>query len=411
MIPIRIAPTVWTVAALLLAAGNLRAADPPSAPDGFGAPVQVGECPSANDVGKFTIGLLASPARFEVSADLLFLQPSSGNLVYATRVNPFPFLAPNWADERVRPGFSPAFNIGARYRFGSGGDVQASWTHLSTDDRASAQGNGTPVVVQGATTGVGMATLLVNGVATQVQVIVPATATFPTQALAPQFLIGPPPPYTNASSLAHFAYDAVNLDAGLWVASGQDVQLRVFAGLQGATIRQSLTTTFTNPDASIAFVDGAQSSFMGVGPRLGLDLHYVAGKLDFLGGLGAATLIGTGHSRLNFFTISPINTAAGLVPNTQFFTTPDTTQVIPALDARLGASYTLPLGNFGSLTCALGYQAAVYFSVINRFTLTEVENPATVQTEGTAAVFVRSAVESQSNFMVHGPFLKFTVQF
>lgn len=408
MVPmLRIAPAIGAMVALLVVPGILHAADPPSTLDGFGAAPQLSECRCAEDVGNLNIRLLPSPARFEVNGALLFLQPSSGNLVYATTVNPFPFLSPNWADEVVRPGFTPAFNIGARYSFGASGDVQASWTHLSTYDRASAQGNPTPVVVPGAVTQV--KPLVINGVSTPV--IVPATATYPTQAVSPQFLVGPPPPYTSSSTLAHFAYDAVNLDAGLWVGCGQHVQLRLLAGLQAATIRQSLSTSFTNPDRSIIFDDDAQSSFMGVGPRLGMDLHYVTGKLDLLGGIGAMTLIGMRHSRLNFFTVSPKDTASGLVPNTQFLTTPSTTQVVPGLDARLGASYTLPIGKFGSLNCALGYQAAVYFAAINQFTLTEVENTATTQTEGTDAVFVRSAVESQSNFVVHGPFLRFTLQF
>lgn len=401
MIPIlRIAPAVCTVVALLLVPGNLRAGNPPSPLNDCGVPVQVSECSRACDLGNCNVCLLPPAARFEVNASLLFLQPASGNLVYATRVNPFPFLSPNWTDEAVRTGFTPAFNIGARYSFCCGCDVQASWTHLNTYDQASAQGNPELKVVQNATT-------TVQSIG-NVPFVIATDATFPIQGLTPQFLVGPPPPYTSASSVAHFNYDAVNLDAGLWLGWGQHVQLRVLAGLQGAHIRQTLATFFASPDASITFFDESQASFLGVGPRLGMDLRCVAGKFDFLGGLGAATLIGTRESRLNFFTRSP---GTGQIPNYQFFATPSSTQVVPGLDARLAAGYTLPMGKFGSLNCALGYQAAVYFSAINQVTLTEVENPATAQNEGTAAVFVRSAVESASNFVVHGPFLRFTLQF
>lgn len=403
---LRIAPALCAALALLLVPEMARADDPRSM-NSFGPPLY--EHPAAHEPGDLALGLVPATSQFEVSAAVLFLQPSSGNLVYATRVNPFPFLSPNWGDEVVRPGFTPAFNVGARFSLGCGGDLQASWTHLSTFDHASAQGDATPVVVDGATTGVKQITL--PGSSTPISVVVPTTTTYPKQALSPQFLVGPPPPYSSANSQAHFAYDAVNMDAGVWLGCGPHVQLRLLAGLQAANIRQTLSTRFANGDSSIVFVDDSQASFIGAGPRMGMDLHYVAGRFDFLGGIGGTTLVGTRQNRLNFFTVSPSNTANGLIPNTQYFTTPTTTQLIPGIDLRLGGSYSLPVGKSGTLTCAAGYQTAVYFNVINQFTLTEVENTAVTLTEGTASVYVRSAVESQSNFFVHGPFFKVGLQF
>ena len=46
---------------------------------------------------------------FEVSGSLLFLQPGAGNLEYGTLVTPFPIATPNWANQSLTPGFSPAF--------------------------------------------------------------------------------------------------------------------------------------------------------------------------------------------------------------------------------------------------------------------------------------------------------------
>ena len=106
-------------------------------------------------------------------------------------------------------------------------------------------------------------------------------------------------------------------------------------------------------------------------------MHYIAGRLDLLGGIAGSTLIGTRQSRIDFLTASPMAAAGGLIPNTQSLTSPDSTQVIPCIDAKLGASYAIPVGRFGILKCEAGYQAAVYINAVNQYSLSEVENKLT----------------------------------
>jgi len=142
-----------------------------------------------------------------------------------------------------------------------------------------------------------------------------------------------------------------------------------------------------------------------------MDVHYIAGNLDLLCGMAGTLLMGGMQSRINFVTSSPIDTAAGLTPNVQSLTSPDSTRVIPGIDARLGAGYAIPLGKFGILKFEAGYQAAAYIGAVNQYSLTEVENGVTLPYEGNAAVFLRTAVEFQSNFLVHGPYGKFSWQF
>lgn len=331
------------------------------------------------------------PAAFETSASLLFLQPGSGNLVYSTVITPFPFLTPHWSDQGVDPGFSPAFNIGMRYIFASGCDIQLDWTSLNAFDSAST--HVTHPIALDQTSG-------------------PPDI----QALGPSFLIGPPLPFASANALAHFTYNAVNLDAGLFFCAGRHVTLRTFAGLQGARISESLSTSFLSADQIYAFTDVPKSSFTGVGPRLGIDLRYICGNFNLRGALGGATLIGGRQSSIDFITSSPTGAASGLVPNNQFLNSPASTQVIPSLDTKLAASYAIPVGKFGILRCEAGYQAAVYFNVINQYTLTEVTNTPNsfllaFQTEGTTATYLRTDAQSQSNFFVHGPFVKFSLLF
>ncbi len=333
------------------------------------------------------ICLLKTQPGLEWNASLLYLQPSSGNLIYATLVNPYPFLTPSWRDQAVRPGLSPAFNVGLRYYFGGGGDMQLAWTHLNTDDTSTAIANPSQISVPslGLTTGL--------------------------QALGPSYLIGPPPPFSTATAVAQFWYDAVNWDAGLWLGAGNHVQMRFFAGLQGTRINQTLSTHFLSPDGSIAFTDASKSVFTGVGPRLGIDLHYIVGNFDLLGGIAGSILVGQMQGHIDFFSLSPTVAANGLALNSQSLTSPDTTKVIPAVDARLGASYAIPIGQSGILKCEAGYQAAAYIGAINQYSLSEVSNPVSPLFEGNAAVFLRTAVEYQSNFLVHGPYGKLSLQF
>jgi len=388
---IRIAPAVSAALVPLLLAGTVRAGEYPlETIDGLSARASENSGPPDNQIGAFNSCDEKPPNRFETSASFLLLQPSSGNLVYSTVINPYPLLTPHWSDQAVNPDFSPAFNVGVRYIFDCSGDIELNWTHLNTFDNST--------------------TLATNPLPPFIGPP-PLSGASSTQLLGPSFLIGPPAPYATASAVAHFAFDAVNLDAGVWLSAGSHVRVRTFAGLQVARISQSLSTNFLSTDRSISFTDASRSLFTGVGPRLGIDMHYVTGNLGLLGQIAGSTIMGTRQSRIDFFTSSPQTAAAGITPNAQYLTSPDMTQVVPCIDAKLGATYAIPVGNFGILKCEAGYQAAVYFNAINQYSLTEVENTAIMNFEGTAAVFLRSAVELQSNFLVHGPYAKISFEF
>jgi hypothetical protein len=228
--------------------------------------------------------------------------------------------------------------------------------------------------------------------------------------------VGPPVPYASALAVAHFAYDAVNLQAEMLVGVGCHVQVRPFAGIQVARIGETLSANFQSADGTLSFTDVSRSLFTGAGPRLGIELHYVAGNLELFGGIAGSALIGTRQSHIDFFAGSPLDALAGLTPNFQVLTSPSLTQVIPCIDAKLAARYAIPLGNCGILKCEAGYQAAVYLGAINQYSLSEVENNLVADKAGTpettgSAVFLRTAVEYQSNFFVHGPYVTFSLQF
>jgi hypothetical protein len=302
-----------------------------------------------------------APPRFELSGSLLFLQPGAGNLEYGTLVSPFPIATPNWNNQSLAPGFSPAFRFGARYMANESNDIQLNWTHLNTTTNGSFSAG-------------------------------------PTQMVGPPYLIGPESAlYKIANGDVQFAYDSVNFDGGHTFCVECSFQLRVFGGVEVARIGQNLTGTFQSLDGSASSAYTTTSLFTGTGPRLGLKGQYALGDFQFIGEFAGAGLIGTSQSRINFSTTSPT-----LVGNNQSLTSPNATQVIPSIDARLATAYTFPPSNSGQFRIEAGWQAAVYFDAVSQYSLTQVPTSLMLPPTG---VFLATAQHLQSNFTDQGPYL------
>jgi hypothetical protein len=253
---------------------------------------------------------------FEVSGSLLYLQPGAGNLEYGTLVTPLPAATPHWNNQSLKPDFSPAFNFGVRYMVTEGDDIRLNWTHLNTTANASFAGS-------------------------------------PTQMVGPPYLIGPEAGlYKVGFGAVQSKYDAVDLDGGHTFCTACPFQMRLFGGVEVAHIGQNLNGLFESPDGTDSSGYTTTSSFTGAGPRLGFKGQYALGEIQFIGEVAAAALIGTSQSRINFSANSP---TVGL--NNQSLTSPDATQVIPSIDARLATAYTFPLTSYGLFKIELGYQA------------------------------------------------------
>jgi hypothetical protein len=307
------------------------------------------------------------PSRFEVSGSLLYLQPGSGNLEYATLVSPFPIPTPNWSNQSINPKYSPAFRVGLRYIPTETNDVELNWTHLYTNDGAS---------VAGAS----------------------------NQMVGPSYEIGPDSAvFKNAQGAATSRYDAVNFDAGHTFCADCLFQLRVFGGAEFARIDQTVSAMFQSLDGLTTAANTTDSLFTGAGPRLGMKGQYAIGYFQFFGEAAVAGLIGTTQSRINFSATSPALLGLGVTqPNTQSLTSPNETQVIPSFDARIGTAYIFPPSNYGQFKLEAGYQAAVYINAVNQYALTQVTTPPVA---GSVGVFLATAQHLQSNFTTQGPYL------
>jgi hypothetical protein len=83
-------------------------------------------------------------------------------------------------------------------------------------------------------------------------------------------------------------------------------------------------------------------------------------------------------------------------------TSPNATQVVPSIDARLATAYTFPAGNYGLFKIEAGWQAAVYFNAVNQYSLTSVPTALILPPTG---LYLATAQRLQSNFTDQGPYL------
>jgi hypothetical protein len=298
--------------------------------------------------------------QFEVSGSLLYMQPGGGDLEYGTLISPLPITTPNWSNQSLTPKFSPTFRVGARYMPSTTDDFEVNWTHLNTT----------------------------------------ATASFlagPTQMVGPPYLIGPESTlYAIGQGAVKSAYDAANLDGGHTFCVECPFQLRAFGGVEFARIGQNLSGLFQSADGTASSGYTTNSLFTGAGPRLGIKGQYDLGAFQLIGEFAGAGLIGTSQSRINFTTLSPA--LVGI--NNQVLTSPNSTQVIPSIDARLATAYNFAPSTYGQFKIEVGYQAAIYFNAISQYSLTQVTT--TVPPVG---VFLATEQHSQSSFTDQGPYL------
>jgi hypothetical protein len=91
-----------------------------------------------------------------------------------------------------------------------------------------------------------------------------------------------------------------------------------------------------------------------------------------------------------------------LVGNNQSLTSPNATQVIPSIDARLATAYAFPPSNYGVFKIEAGYQAAVYFNAVSQYSLTSVPTALMLPPVG---IFLATQQHLQSNFTDQGPYL------
>jgi hypothetical protein len=290
---------------------------------------------------------------------------------------PLPVNSPHWDVGTLRPNYSAGFDLAGRYVFQNAeNDLLLNWEHLNTNNSDAIYAGTNQFVVP----------------IFQVGPSIGQSVNYPTQ---------------QAHANVKFNYDVVNLDAGQYVSYGQRTQVRFYAGLSGAQLKETLNTLFQDNGATFGINSENNSKFTGVGPLFGVDgLYKLPHNVGITGALAASALIGRSEASTDYTSYSPQLAAAGVATNHQSITPKDTTQVVPGFNGKLGLNYTQVFGKGNVCALEVGYEYATYFNAVVAY------NPAVVFGEVNLGTIALSSLgKSVSNFSVNGPYVNLSVKF
>lgn len=319
---------------------------------------------------------------FEFNVSALYLQPVASNFGWSVTTTVLPIPSPNWSVNVIKPDFSAGFNIGARYfLLNPGTDVQLNWSHLDTNDTDEVIVNpssqwvspfsqtGTPPTQQGQITGISL--LKVGNVRLK------------------------------------FNYDSVQLDLGKYINAGSNLQTRLFTGLNALFLKEEINSTFHGLPTLPVFNFNNTSKYNGIGPRLGFTNKYdIYHRIRLVGQFAGSVLYGKMQPAQYKFTGSSVELIlAGINVNYEGLSNPSVNQLVPALDAKLGLSYTYIIKQASELTIEFGYMGAVYFDALSSY-----ETNNNVIPIDSGSLSTASAKHTHSNFSLGGPYVTANVR-
>ncbi len=315
-----------------------------------------------------------------VSLTGMYLEPDANNLTYAIYTTPLPLPAPNWSQQTVEPGFSPAFDLGLQYTLADGNDqVNVDWLHLSTSNFNS---------------------------------IGPAAS---GDSIAPPYYFGPDAQSlvdSAANSTVQFNVDDVNLSFGHLANVTNHIQIEPFFSINTAELKEDINTNFTGKDGTAnhyaySITTTNDSQFTGIGPRIGLNgSYFVTNHLAVNAEFAASILAGSMQTNSTFYSYDARPGTNNNVTTTLADTTQ--TQLVPEVDSNIAVSYTIPFNTAGSnLNIAVGYLFEAYINGIHQVVPTALVNNAF--NNGTIAIETEGQVNS--DLTMNGPYLKLAYTF
>lgn len=293
----------------------------------------------------------------------MYILPMSDSLTYGIETDYPSIFSPNWKALEVEPDCHFGFDVGIGGMCTmSGANVTLGWSHLDCNDTAR----------RGASS---------------------------TGRLGPLFLADPiNDPFTFARGHVNFQYEAINFDFGLNVPFGQCLQANFFGGVGSAYIKQEVTSRFYSDIEQIELTVATPCKYIGIGPQVGLGLAFtLVESLKITGRAAGTLLMGSLKNHTEFKSSSPNQQEFGLpTPNEQRVTVPNRRQLVPALEGRLGVSYSCGC----NLILEVGYEAKVYLGAIQSL---DISSRAIIPAAG-SAVSASAYHRTVGNFALAGPY-------
>jgi hypothetical protein len=178
-----------------------------------------------------------------------------------------------------------------------------------------------------------------------------------TLAVSPTGLLGSATTVTSLLASGNMKWNAVNGEIGQAVDFSANSKMRFIGGFQWAQVNPTSNLTVTR--SGITRLYSLSSEYNGFGPRTGLDMNYVFGNGFGIYAKGATTLL-VGTSKFNNGGINNLLNA----PLSSSVFNGSRTNVVPELEAKLGADYTYSMAQ-GDLTLDAGYMWFNYFNPLN----------------------------------------------
>jgi hypothetical protein len=354
------------------------------------------------DAAPFQVVVPNLKSGVDITLEGLYLQPSNSDLDYATVASADTvFNADGTVSttthssqvQTVDPDYNFGFRVGLGYTFAdSGNDVQLSWTRFNHADSDSTN------TVDGDVLTTPAGSFINNSEAVDYN-----TIKYFVLSGNPDDVLFAPYDDVTTNSETKIKLDAIDLDVGQYLDIGTRMRMRLFAGLRFARVQNDQTTTVNangsyadwndqseEANYSTSEVTNFNSTFTGIGPRIGVNTSYHIGNgFGVVAQASAALLVGKvdsnttstridsadyaeaweeGNSENDFFQDYSESGNKTVTTNNNV-DSDNVNRVVPAMDAKLGLDYTHAFANESVLTVEAGYQTTQYIDAVDRFNL------------------------------------------
>ncbi|BAU09730.1 hypothetical protein LEP3755_02050 [Leptolyngbya sp. NIES-3755] len=271
--------------------------------------------------------------QIELSAEVLFLQPRTTNMMDFAILDPGAALAVSGEVVRVNYDDVPALRVGLAYRpENTNWEVAASHAFFTTEGQQTVTRSPSGFLF--------------------------STLTHPFQNDSAN----------TADASARLGYRATDVEVAYKLNVNPSLGLRLFSGLRFSDVEQEMTVAYDGRDFNQA-IARSRNEFTGFGPRLGaqLDLR-LASDLKLFGRGAGSLLLG---NKFTFYEETD-NNGTDLVAR---FDPGSRQQVVPGLELALGLTWQPKIGRRSNLNFSIGYEYQHLFNVSDSIRFVDSASP------------------------------------